>query len=107
MINASSSKETPRAKLEANRERAVKHRAYLNISIEPLLVFSWFKYQGRTVFKTLFFFFFCPLCRVFFWGGLVGINILQKAVLVAYRLVALYMMEKSHKTLEARIWLLN
>lgn len=105
MIKASSSKETPRAKLESNRERAVKHCAYLNISIEPLLVFSWFKYQGRTVFKTIFF----PLCRVFFFwaGGLVGINLLQETVLVAFRLVALYMMEKSHKTLEARIWLLN
>lgn len=42
-----------------------------------------------------------------FFGGWVGINILQKTVLVAFRLVALYTMEKSHKTLEARIWLLN
>lgn len=104
MINASSSKETPWAKLEANRERAVKHHAYFNISIEPLLVFSWFKYQGRTVFKTFLFVFFF-LCRVFWGVG--GINILQKTVLVAFRLVALYIMEKSHKTLEARIWLLN
>lgn len=68
MINASSSKETPWAKLEANRERAVKHHAYFNISIEPLLVFSWFKYQGRTVFKTFWFVFFFSL-QGFLGGG--------------------------------------
>jgi len=38
------------------------HHAYLNISVEPLLVFSWFKYQGRTFFKSYFF-----LCS--FLGG--------------------------------------
>lgn len=35
-------------------------------------------------------------------------DVLQKTVLVAYRLVALYTWwKKTHRTLEARIWLLN
>lgn len=74
----------------------MKHRAYLNISIEPLLVFSWFKYQGRTVFKIFF-----SLCRFFGFffffrweEGVEGNKQFTKTVLVAFRLVALYRMEK-------------